>query len=215
MYDFSKYLEKDEKILYTCEAVPGKGSKENGAMVVAILIVLALEISIAWGLLYEPKSIKLEIAVTIAFFIPLILLQILCVKQIVYVNFKKDKELAGVSYCITTARAMRYDAKKDNLTCGYLDHYDTFEILCEKNGYGDIFMAIDLSAQASSDVTESKARKAIKILKKANNPKNRTNIKFESIKQPEEVIKIAKKAKKEFTGIAPDDFVIVLKNEGK
>ena len=66
MIDFNSVLEKDEKILYTARPVPGKGGKELGKIALGLVVILLMDIVVAYALIAgDKRSVSLGIIVII------------------------------------------------------------------------------------------------------------------------------------------------------
>lgn len=87
---------------------------------------------------------------------------------------------------------MKYESTKDKLVFGYLASYD--DIKCEnlENGYGDLYMGMDLEHENDNNVVET--FHTVKEVLLHPDPENMTFIMFESIEKTREVLKIAKEA---------------------
>ena len=205
-YDFSKHLLNDEKILWEGKPVPGKGSIPIAGLVFVICFMLLCIGLMIWSIVNKigdgANGINIDF---IAIIIVLLVFFGISMYGLIYYLFIKKHSVADDFYCITNKRALKYESKKDSLVYGYLENYVDIHCDNKKDGYGDLYMGIELDQNNYSDV--SQALKDISGLLMHPNPENMPNIVFESIEDPDEVHDIVIEAYKELSKSQEDKFV--------
>lgn len=190
MYDFSSKLLGEEKILWQGQAVPGKGDRSIGGLIVYLVVCLGM-----WALFLLPADYewKGELGWWIMFFIMglFVFIGIYCICNQLWL---KDKHIKGRSYCLTNMRAMSYDSKKDALLIGYLENFDIIMTDNVAGGYGDLVFSRDFD-KGTLDSREAGLNFAKAVVQRDFN--NIHTISFSSIQHPGKVKKMAKEAKKE------------------
>lgn len=125
----------------------------------------------------------------------LFILWIASIWAFVYHCFFRQKAITGDFYCLTNQRAFKYDSKKDRLVFGYLINYVNMECFFSEGDYGNLRMSggMDFN-QNEMDFQEVLKLKELMLHP---DPQNMPGIEFQSIKNPEEVLEIAKNARNE------------------
>jgi len=192
MFDFSKYLEEDEKILYEGRPVPGKGDKSIGGCIFIIVFVAIIQALLIWSLVYKVGDGAEGITLSyIIIFAVTLLFDALAVYNIAYLKFFKKRAVKDDYFCITNKRALKYESKKNMLVYGYLVNYVHITCENEKDGYGDLCMHIDIGE--SGDAAEDLAY--VKDIMTNPNPENMPTMIFECIEKPRNVRKIVVEAR--------------------
>lgn len=192
MFDFSKYLEKDEKILYQGTPVPGKGDKSIGMLIFIIVFMAIVQGLLIWSVVTGAGdgANGVDLSFIIIFGVTLFFDGI-AIYNIVYLKFFKKIAVKDDYFCITNKRALKYESKKNKLVYGYLVNYVHITCENEKGGYGDLYMQIDI--KESDDAAETLAY--VKDIMRNPNPENMPSIIFECIENPRNVRKIVKEAR--------------------
>ena len=206
MYDFNKHLEQDEEILWTGQGRGGGNSKSIIGELIALAMMgfffmFLLADSIVTVELAEPFD---DIGIPGVFWnfgtlIPLVLLgllMLLMVWSIVYKLFLKKKVVVNNFYCITNKRLLKYDAKKEELVCGYIVNYGLISCFNEADGHGDIQVQINARQQMGSDVDNLSDAIDLKNMIMHPNKENMPTMLFESVENPRELVKLIKKQNK-------------------
>jgi len=192
MFDFNKYLEKDEVILYEGRPSPGKGDKSIGGCMFIIGFMAIVQALMIWSVITGTGDGANGIDITfIIIFGVTLLFDSLAVYNIVYLKFVKKRAVQDDYFCITNKRALKYESKKNKLVCGYLVNYAQIECLNMKSGFGDLYMQIDV--KESGDAAEDLAY--VKDIMLNPNQENMPTMIFECIENPRNVAKIAKEAR--------------------
>lgn len=185
MYDFSEYLDKDEKILIKGKSYPEK----NAAKLAPIIIILILFIiSLIYIIKEDPYNI--DLIFTIGFFIAIIFI------GAIYEIFVAPKNIKDNYFCVTNERILIYDKKSDYFAYGYLENYDVVEAIENSPGYGDI--SLYNSPEIKKNIIDNAVVQAKHLQDLAEpNSENMPHIFLASIKNPKKVEKIILKAQKE------------------
>ncbi len=193
MYDFQCHLQPNEKILYQGKPSPGKGSKKVGFFLALIVFSLGIQAMLIWCLADQTESGigEMEIAFIVVFLIVTVFLG-LGIYGMIYNLFLKKRQIADDFYCLTNLRAMKYDSKKKKLVYGYLAYYTDIYCSHVKDHYGDLYMGITMEKN-NEDSTQTLMTLVDHI--KNPNPQNMPFINFESIKDPDVVMNLAKTAR--------------------
>lgn len=190
MYDFSSKLLGEEKILWQGQAVPGKGDRSIGGLIVYLVVCLSMCALIFLASTDEDKGNFLWWIFVLHMGL-FVFIGIYCICDQLWL---KDKHIKGRSYCLTNMRAMSYDSKKDALLIGYLENFDIIMTDNVAGGYGDLIFSWDF------DKRTFYSRKAGLEFAKAVLNRDFNNIhiiSFSSIQHPGKVKKMAIEAKKE------------------
>lgn len=170
--------------------MPGKGGKGVGGLVFLICFALAIQIAMIWSVVTRTgdgaNGINLNF---IIIFLVATLFLGLGVYGLFYNLVLKKKQVADDFYCLTTMRAMKYEAKKNKLVFGYLAYFDEMRCNNVKDNFGDFYMGIVMDEESSQTLA------TLKDLMMNPNPENMPFINFESIENPYQVMKLAKEAK--------------------
>ena len=194
MFDFSKILDSDEKILYQGRPVVGKGDKSIGGSIFIILFMLVIQVLMIWSLVTGTGDGADGITPTfIIIFAATLLFDGIAIYNIIYLKFLKDKTVSDDYYCITNKRALKFESKKDKLVYGYLVNYDIIEIVNQKDNVGDISMHVEIKDNSF----EAKNPEYVKDILMNPNPENMPTMIFECVENPKQVKKIIKDAQKE------------------
>lgn len=194
MYDFSKHLFPDEKILYQGKPTLGKTAKDIKGILLfigfALLIQIVMILSVITGTGDGKNGITLGF---ILIFLVVTLFLGLGIYGLFYNVILKKKRIADNAYCLTNIRAMKYESKKGKFVFGYLAHYDDYYCSNVKNNFGDVYMGIIFKEQNGDSATKTLLK--LKDLMMKPDPENMPFINFESIEDPYNVIHLIEDAK--------------------
>lgn len=193
MYKFEQYLNSDEIILYQGRPVPGKGSKHVGGEIFIIVFTLIIQLLMIWSVVTKTGdgANGVDVSFVIIFSVTLLFSGI-GIYSIIYKLFLKQKVVIDDYYYLTNERVFKYESKKDKLVYGYLINYEEIYSDSCKDGYGDVYFGIIMKESGDSEEDMSKLMDHLITPDSQNMP----TIKFESIKSPREVVKIAKDARR-------------------
>lgn len=168
MYDFSKMLGENEKILWQGKPNLGKGSKNVGGEIFGIIFVLI------FAIIFISQSIPIFIGCNI--------ILIILVYSIIFKLFLRDKKINGEFYCITNYRIMQFNSNTNDLIQAQLIDFNI--VYCDnvKDEYGDFI--IMKKSYENDNVIDS--------INGIINSKN--SFSFQAIENPEKVKDITKKA---------------------
>lgn len=114
------------------------------------------------------------------------------INSLVYVLILKKYTVKDDCYCLTNKRALKYEKRKNKLTCGYLVNYDKIYTIHKRDNYGDVYMEI-VYKETGDRVIDALE---LKDLITSSNSRNMPFMKFECIEDPDKVVSIAIEAKK-------------------
>lgn len=189
MYNFEKLLYPGEKILYKGKPVPGKGHKGIGALTISIIafaffiFLLIAQLKEHW---YDLNSIIILLV--------LLFFEGIFIYGLIYNLFIKKRIVADDEYCITNQRAFKYESKTGNLVFGYLKNYRSVRAMNVKDNYGDVRMEI---LYKDGKTLEKEDLKVLKNLMLHPNEEDMPYILFESIENPEAIVKLIFEARSE------------------
>lgn len=191
MNNFEQYLFPDEKILWQGRPVQGKGDKSVGGEIFVIIFVLLMQILLIWSVVYKVGDGADGVTLNfIIIFLATLVFDVICIQSILYKKIFKKYAVADDYYCLTNKRAIKYESKKDEICFGYLINYSHISSEFVKDGYGDLYMSVEYDESIADESN-------LKDIVINNDKENMKNMHFESIKNPNEVKKIAKKAREE------------------
>ena len=184
MYDFTKHLEPDEKILYQCKAVPKSSITSSFIFLLLMIVMILLEIITYFIFIEYHKNI-----VILIMFIILLFFNILFATGFIYNLFINRSKAKNCFYCLTNKRVFRYNLKKNKLIYGYLIDYADIRIHNVSHNCGDIYMGVILSS--TSDVKTDLVNLATVL----SDSKNKPYICFSCIENPEYVLSLIRSAR--------------------
>ena len=194
MFDFNKYLMKDEKIIWQGRPNPGKGAKVDSVSgyIFVFVFMLLVQVLLIWSVITGTGDGANGVDLTfILFFSITLFFQGTIIWNAVYNTFIKPKIIADDYYCLTNKRALKYESKTNKLVYGYLIDYEDTGMINVKGGYGDVFLQkrVKESGNDQEDIT--------KLCETVLNhdPTSMPYIKFESIKSPKTVLSLVNKAR--------------------
>lgn len=190
MYNFEKLLYPNEKILYQGRSFPGKGKKNIIGLLIGEALMIFTEVILIYQLtqFLDPKSLLLAFV----FFIMILIFGY----GILYELFIKKIVIADDEYCLTNQRAFKYESKTGNLVYGYLNNYRSIRAINVKDNFGDVRMEMIYKNGNDTNFTKEDIVE-IKNLMLHPNEENMPYMLFESVENPEEIVKLVIEARKE------------------
>lgn len=197
MYNFESILENDEKILWQGKPESGVFFKNWSGAIFGIVLSLIFMVVFYLACKYLPSKKDPGFIFSFFWYSFFSFIIFIVLKNIIYIYFFKSKRVAYHSYCITNLRVIKYDAKKDELTYGYLKNYDYISCDMGQTTKGDLIFH-DTSRNKLYD--KNNAIEFITGLIKyfKFDKHNAGGMCFENLGNLREVSKIAKEARKKF-----------------
>lgn len=116
MYNFQKYLEKEEKILYQGQPMKNAETKKNIGLISVILFMLFVQGLMIWSLVTKTgdgaNGINRNFIIV---FLVTLFFQGISICDLVYDFFIKKKAIMDHFFCITNKRVFKYEEKKNKL----------------------------------------------------------------------------------------------------
>ena len=184
MYNFSKELESDERIIWQGKPVPGLGGKNTAGIIILIIFGLIFTGIPLAAIIIDNLNFSPIIVMLVGLF-----LLFLGIKELIYQIFLKKGAISDDYYCITNKRVFKYETKKDKLVYGYIINYEDIEVNNVENNYGDLIVSIK--------VEKTDYSKNIKNIFKYPSPTNMPLIMMESIQDPNILAKTIKDAREQ------------------
>ena len=181
MYDFKQHLLECEEILYEGIPYPNKGRKNLVGLLFSLIFMVTAKLLLNYYNMLDILSIAI-----------ILFIDAVIINSIVYVLFFKKYTVKDDCYCLTNKRALKYEKRKDKLTCGYLVNYGKIYTIHKRDNYGDVYMEI-VYRETGDRVIDALE---LKDLITSSNSRNMPFMKFECIEDPDKVVSIAIEAKK-------------------
>lgn len=192
MFEFKKYFDDDEKILYQGKPNPKKGSKGlvwSIFWTLFFLMVLTLMLcSVFYGFGDGINGFDGNFIVVFLF---VACLEIWAIYHLVYTLLFRRRDVSDELYCITNKRVFKYELTKNKISFGYLINYESIICYNIKDNFGDI----SFDANAKDNISKNQKKYYIKWIPLTPNPENMPEIIFRSVEHPDTIVKIAESAR--------------------